>query len=509
MELWKKQKKIAVAFAVFLCFMFICTLISRAVYASKLPQVATQKPGRGAISHQVQAEGIVRQGMEYAVNTLSGLRCRTVHVHVGDRITEETLLFEVDTEDLKEQIAEQELTIRKLQLTIKAQEQNRNLDASERRTKQERAQEDYDLTAAAAQDTVDRAKDSLASSEAALEELRNHPVTVTPEEERQKALEVYEEWAAQEEKLKAEIGKAETEEAKAAAQAAYDEYKANPMEQPDFSGEDEAQAAWEEQKRALKEEIGSAEQSLEDARKSRDSAILEARRNLDDAGLLGMADNSLEINRLELGVLQEKLEKYQELQETGGMIYPKSEGIVTGIHVSAGERIPDGAAILYADLASPLQFCFSLTKEQKKYVNLGEQGELTLDGSTQKVTIDYVAENELNPELYDVTVFLPDNVGTIGQSGLFETNTQSEIFNCCIPIDALYTDPNGRNYVYTLSERSGILGVELIAEIIYVKVLDKNEGNVALEEGAISSDTELIVSSTEPLEDRMVVRYKE
>ena len=98
---------------------------------------------------------------------------------------------------------------------------------------------------------------------------------------------------------------------------------------------------------------------------------------------------------------------------------------------------------------------------------------------------------------------------TIGQSGFYETKTQSEIFDYCIPIDALYTDPNGRNFVYVLSERSGILGVELVAEQVYVKTLDKNESTVALEGGVIDSDSELIVSSTESLEDGDVVRYKE
>ena len=94
MELWKKQKKIGAAFCIFLSLMFLCTLISRAVYASKLPQITTRKPERTSLIHRVEAEGLVQQGREYAVNTLSGLRCSTVHAHVGDRVTTETLLFE-------------------------------------------------------------------------------------------------------------------------------------------------------------------------------------------------------------------------------------------------------------------------------------------------------------------------------------------------------------------------------------------------------------------------------
>ena len=150
MELWKKQKKIGVAFCIFLSLMFLCTLISRAVYASKLPQITTKKPERTALMHRVEAEGIVQQGMEYAVNALSGLRCRTVHAHIGDRVTTETLLFEIDMEDLEEQIRDQEMTIQKLTLTIQEQEQNKSLAAGEKKTEQNRAKEDYDRAAESA-----------------------------------------------------------------------------------------------------------------------------------------------------------------------------------------------------------------------------------------------------------------------------------------------------------------------------------------------------------------------
>ena len=99
MEMWKKQKKIGIAFGIFLSLMFLCTLVSRAIYASRLPQITTKRPERTALIHKVEAEGLVQQGMEYAVNTLSGLRCQTVHAHVGDRVTTETLLFEIDMAD--------------------------------------------------------------------------------------------------------------------------------------------------------------------------------------------------------------------------------------------------------------------------------------------------------------------------------------------------------------------------------------------------------------------------
>lgn len=574
MELWKKQKKILAAFGIFMAFMFLCTLVSKAVYASKLPQVTVDTPRRMALNHTVEAEGIVHQGREYAINVLSGLRVRTVYAHVGDKVTPETLLFELDTDDLKEKIQEQELAIKKLQLQIADMEQNRNLENQKKATDSARAQEDYKRTENEAQETLNRAEDDLDDAEDAYDSHKDHPVKVTSEEDRQKAQAAYEEWVKKEAELKtaleqakkgyedaqtevkrlAEAVKAATtsgegnvsgsetpeegsdtedtgtpendhiadelenarqaeETAKTAyesAEEAYQEHIKNPVSKPDFSAEDAEQSAWQEKKASLKDAVEAAERAVDDAEQAKSDAMLEAERKVADAAAADASDSSLNINKLELTSMQSDLSKYKKILETGGQVYPEAEGIITRIQVSPGERVPDGASVVYADLSSPMQFNVSLTKEQKKYVNQGDAIELSLGSSSaQEYTVDYVAENEMNPELYDVYVFLPDGVGTIGQSGSFEAKKQSETFSCCIPIDALREDANHRNYVYIVSERSGILGKELAAEKVYVKVLDQNDTYAAIEEGVIDSETELITASTEALEDRDVIRYKE
>jgi len=562
MELWKKEKNILAAFGIFLVFMFLCTLVSRAVYASGLPQVTVDTPRRMAVNHKVEAEGIVHQGREYAVNVLSGLRVKTVYTHVGDRVTPETLLFELDTDDLKEKIQKQELAVKKLQLQISDQQRKRNLDEQKKQTESGRAREDYARAENAEGKKLERAEDDLNDAEDALEELRSHPVEVTPDEERRAAQEKYEAWVQEETELKEELEQAQEEyeaaqdkvkrlelEAKKnssgdndgtengiefsdrfagteleaarqaeeearsrceAARSAYQAHTDNPVKEPDFSAEDEAQAAWEAKKDSLKDAVDAAERALDDAKQSKSDRMLEAERSVTDADMGDSSDSSLEINSLELSAMQKELADYKKILEAGGQVYPEVEGIITRIQVSPGERAPDGAAVVYADLSSPMQFYVSLTKEQKKYVNQGDSVTLTLGGTSGKdYKVDYIAENEMNPELYDAYIFLPDGVGTIGQSGSFQAETQSETFSCCIPVNALREDPNHRKFVYIVSEKSGILGKELAAEKVYVKVLDQNENYAAIEEGVIDGETELIVTSTENLEDRDVIRYKE
>ena len=564
MELWKKQKKILAAFGVFLVFMFLCTLISRAVYASGLPQVTVDTPQRMAVNHKVEAEGIVRQGREYAVNVLSGLRVKTVYTHVGDRVTPETLLFELDTEDLREKIRKQELAVKKLQLQMSDQQKNRNLDEQKKQTESGRAREDYARTESAEGEKLGRAEEDLSDAEDALEELRNHPVEVTPDEERRAVREEYETWVQEETELKEELEQAQEEyeaardkvkmleeeleagengsgdsgeaengidfsdrlagaELEAARQAeaearsrcedarsAYQAHTDNPVNEPDFSAEDEAQAAWEARKDSLKDAVDSAKRAVDDAKQSKSDRMLEAERRVTDADREDSSDSSLEISSLELSAMQKELADYKKVLEANGQVYPEVEGIITRIQVSPGERAPDGAAVVYADLSSPMQFYVSLTKEQKKYVNQGDSVKLSLGRDSGKdYRVDYIAENEMNPELYDAYIFLPDGVGMIGQSGSFQAETQSETFSCCIPANALREDASHRKFVYIVSEKSGILGKELAAEKVYVKVLDQNENYAAIEEGVIDRETELIVTSTENLEDRDVIRYKE
>lgn len=561
MEVWKRQRKILAAFAAFLMFMFLCTLISRSVYASKLPQVTVETPRRMAISHTVKAEGIVHQGREYAVTALSGLRVRTVYASVGDRVTEETLLFDLDMEDLRKQIQEKELEIKKLQLQIASMEQNRSLDAQKQQTESARAQEDYARAEQKAQEALERAQEDLEDAEDAYEDHKDTRSDRTSDEARRAAQAAYDAWTEKEAslrsaaeqaqaacaqaeqalkeaeaetaKLKDSAGKpdgatqeqldaAQDAEQKAGdaleaakkryddAKAAYDAHAASPVPKPDYSAEDAQQEAWEEKKASLKDAVEAAERAVEDAEQDRSDAVLDAGRKVADSRLPADADSSLEVSRLELASLQTELSAYRKVQDASGQVYPEAEGIVTRIQVSPGERVGDGAAVVYADLTSPMQFQVSLTKEQKKYVNQGDDVSLQLgNAAVRDLTVDYVAENEMNPELYDARVFLPDQVGTIGQSGSFEVEAQSETFSCCIPLNALHEDASQRKFVYIVSERSGILGTELAAEMVYVRVLDQNASYAAIEEGVIGRETELIVSSTEALEDRDVIRYKE
>ena len=153
------KKKAVIGFIVFLAGMWICTLISKSVYTSKLPVVSTAPPESKYIEHRVEAEGIVIEGGKQAITSLSGLRVESVAVHIGDRVEEGDVLFQLDLEDLKILIEEKQNAINMLQVEINTLISNKELAQERKELEEARAREDYDTTSRLENTDVGRAQD--------------------------------------------------------------------------------------------------------------------------------------------------------------------------------------------------------------------------------------------------------------------------------------------------------------------------------------------------------------
>lgn len=150
----------------------------------------------------------------------------------------------------------------------------------------------------------------------------------------------------------------------------------------------------------------------------------------------------------------------------------------------------------------------SLLKKKKKYVDIEDTVTLKLgnSGKTVQAQVAFIAESESMPGSYEAVVYLPEGVGTVGQSGTLVASSQSESYPITIPAKALHGE-NERYYIYVLRKQQGILGEELAVSRVYVNVRDKNNKYASIEEGAIDAETEIVVDSTKELSEGKVVRY--
>ena len=655
MEFLKKKKKILYAGCVFFVIMFLCTLLSKGIYGASLPQVETEKPEKRALGHMVEAEGMVTANREVAVDTVSGLKVNQIYVNLGDSVSANTLLFDVDQEDLKEKISEQELAIKKLEMSNEQARQQKELDAQKERLAQNRSLEDYALADTEEDRKIEQAGDAVAKAEEKLDDHLNNQPRQTPDEERNQKKEEYKDWDSRMKDLQkqqisanSELEAATAEEE--AARKALDDYiaahgdsgggdgdsgsdssgednnsgsgssggspdshdggqeavrenteqsregqasggsvsgndggsdgsgtagsdsaggdsvggsddggsagdgsgsgggsgpAADPERErleealkaaearresaerrvksieeelakgnvdtktkPDYASEDSAWENWENTKKSLEDSVDSAKQNQENSVWDKLDAILEAKRKVEDSTLAANPDLTLEMNQMEIAYRNEILQKYVQLQKADGQVFSEDNGIVTKIKISSGERVPDGASVVLADLDESFKFRTTLTREEKKYVDINDTVSLKLgnSGRTVEGQVAYLAESESTPGSYDAIVYLPPGEGAVGQSGTMTASSQSQSYPLTIPAKAVYTD-NGISYVFVLRKQQGILGEELAASRVNVNVLDKNNKFASIEEGTIDADTEIIVDTTKALEEGAVVRY--
>ncbi len=462
----KRRKRIAAGLAVFMAFMWLCTLVSKSIYTSKLPMVSTTRTDSKYIEHIVEAEGIVEAGAKLPVTALSGLRVKELAVHAGDKVEEGDLLFTVDLEDMEQIMEEQELAAAKVQLEIDAIVHNKELAQSQRELEEARAREDYDALARYQDTLVGRAAEGVAQAEEALEELQAQ----NREHEG--------DW-------KKENGESKTEE----------------------EMEAERQAREQEEER-LKQELQAAAYAEADAKWNRDNTIKDAGRKVEDILQEDNVDATLAVYRTELAAIQENLASYKAIQEQEGKIESPMSGMVTDVYVQTGGRVPDTASFLLADDEVPCQFRVPLTKEQKSYVNLNDDVKLQLDGSKKMdATVDYIEENENMPGSYTALLRLPEETGMPGLSGKMTCSKVGDKYPVCVSLLALHAE-NDRNFVYVVNEREGILGTEYYVEEITVSVVDKNDKFAAIE-GAVNDESRIIESSTKEIKKGDVVRLSD
>lgn len=453
-----RNSKILLGSGIFLGLMFIATLVSKGVYATQLPQVTCGKPKRMSITHEVSAMGSVKPSRELAANIDAGLRVKEVFVSIGDEVEEGQLLFTLDTEYIEELIAQKELEANKLELQIATLESNQKIAGLEKDREMERAGEDAIAAFAEANKQLERAQEDEAIARYELDQY----VEDTPEDDSEEAWEI-----------------------------------------------------WEEGRRACENKVREAARITRDAQDALEAAYTQAYRNIEDSMTQQYSDATLGVDWMEFNHMKEQLEELRVYLQDNGEVYSGIAGVVTGIGVAAGQITTDQPVVTFADAGTPLRFEAILDQEQKKYVEPKAEGELSL-GSYQAagvkkipVTVDYLTEIAGMPGSYTAGILLPENTGSIGQNGTFTLSVSSEIYSCCISLDALHQDENQRNFVYVLEETETILGKELVARKRMVNVLDQNDRYAALEAGVIDENDQIIESATKEFADGDVVRMKD
>ena len=559
MKLTKGKKIALISFAVFLAFMAICTVVAKGIYASKLPRVSTTKPYSSSLTHVIEADAIIKQGQEYGIYAEPGLRVDTVSVSRGDIFQAGDALFRIETGDLADTIAQRRLDIAKLKVQQAEAVKVSSHDRKEQQSDTVRAKQDYQKKVEAADARIvecerelEAARQELAlydqylaeSAEAAKKDETQNPDSSGGESkppegsgdgnkpsdgngnkpsEGDGSGSKPSEGDGSENKPSEGDGsgnkpsegdgsgnKSSEEDGSESQPPESSESKSSLTEVADQVPDYEQRYTQQEKRLQLEQKILACEQALEEAKRQKDSELLEAARLIEDAASVLDPDVSA-VNLLSLDITyqEERLLELEALLEADGWVYAKTAGRVVDCSLAAGERVPDSAGILYALDDGERVLSAVFTEEQSKYISVGTplEAKMTMPDGSKASGTALVEDQEKDSEgNTNVKLSFEGLETVIGQTVQLSYRMQTDTYSVCIPVTSLYQESEDSYYVFIAEEQEGILGTEWKVKKINVKVLDQTDSAAAIESVDISSDSRVVSTTTQPLLNGATVR---
>lgn len=258
----------------------------------------------------------------------------------------------------------------------------------------------------------------------------------------------------------------------------------------------------EEEKDSMMEE--SLKADYESKKELYNSAVADSNDTVDLDRSLQDTKDSLKIEEY-----NKELAKLQPLLDASGKIVSEKEGIVTSVVAENGGVTTDTIASI-ADKNEGYKFVGEIDKSNRTLVKQGQTVALNLgsSGIVENLTIDSISKSDDNAEMLKVTVVLPVGIGEIDESGEIIVSSKSKKYGTCVPLAALRQGDGDSYYILVVTEKETVLGEELTAKKVDVKVEKRDGEYAAVSDGSIARNDKIIIDSNKTVEDGDRVRLE-
>lgn len=444
-----KRERILKWLGFFFGAMVLLTMLSRAADSMNTAQVSVKTMQNQVITHRVSGTGKVEGTRERAVFVKEGQRVEQVMVQTGQSVKKGETILKLSEQTLMDSIKEKERELEELHLKEDDLKSVVSADETKKNLEKKRANEDYDTAISNGDVDIYNAQTALDQAQQRLSEYYDSLGFTSGEE----------------------------------------------------NGSEEL---------ALKSEIRARQEALNQAILSKNQAVREALRSMEDANLPKATDGTLLNVQRQIEDTQEELEELQILLEQRGEITAPADGVIKSMTAEAGSLTSGEAPVILYELGGELRMTASVSKDDIKYVEIGAAAQIR--GSSGKETengkIESIRENETDPDRRILTILIPENTLSVGESADFTISKDEGPFASCVPLSALYGE-SGREYVFVLDTENSVLGDVQVVHRVEVTVEDKNESLAALGNGVLSGDQQIVIETDRFIEDGSRVRLGE
>ena len=266
---------------------------------------------------------------------------------------------------------------------------------------------------------------------------------------------------------------------------------------------DELQKAKDDLKKQKKEEGSLAEQkallqekekALQEVYKTKEAEEKAAKRAVQDAAMHPVADNSMAINMVTIGKLEKELRKLYALEKKKGCIRASKTGVVTSVLKGVGQKTAEEAIFTITDESAGVRFVGQMAREDARYVSVGDVVTLhTIHKDFDDISLTSMDMDEGGTYI-NITAMLPAKDCSIGEMVTMQAVQESKNYPCTLPIGAIHQE-SGKYFVYVVQTGESVLGEVYVARKMEVTILESNGIYAAIEEGAIDTDSRIIIDA--------------
>ena len=485
-----KKAKLIRILAGFFALMLLFTFLSRAADSVNVAQVEIKTVQNQVITHEVTGTGKVLGTRERAVFTQEGQKVQQVYVQEGQTVKKGDILLKFSEKYLEKTIKEKQDSIKVLQGKIDDLISAQSVNQQKKNNDLSSAQENYNSAVSSGNYSV-----KTAQNEAAIA--------------RQRLLDYYAQRDAQKDNVPDEDKFSDSSEFDDPVNTDNTGNAADPGNNTsDNTNNSDGQDNSQEQ--TLIDDVRAKEQAVNDAMISRSKDVQSAGQAVRDAQIGDASDSTLENTQTELETAQKELEILQKVLARKGKVKAPCDGVIKSLNAVTGSQTGAEAAIVLYETKGTFRFQTDVSKDDLKYIKTGQTATLkgADDNEIENAEIESVKEDSNNEDQYILSITVPKGTLSIGDTAEFTISQDAGSFNACVPLSALYEE-NGRYYVYVTDTQNTVLGDVMIARKTYVNVKDKNTSTAALDDGSLSSDQKIVISTDREISNGSRIRLLE
>ncbi len=488
-----RQKKIMKGFGIFFAVMMVFTVLSRAADSVNVVQVQVKTIQNQMVSHKVTGTGKVVGIQEQAVFAHKNLKVEQILIQEGQSVKKDEVLLKLSMDSILEALKEKNNEIEELNLKINDLKDLDEVNKKKKDLEQEWARRSYDISAQGSSISVDNARLEVEVAQQRLDEFyQNRELTRNQafENETGGGTDGGSNFAGDTGNISEGMGQENTS---------------------GISNSDERATVDDiAQEQALIDDLRAKQEILNSAIASQNQELAAAEKIMEDSQLPEAIDSTLVNAERELANSQQDLEKLNQILTEEGNIKAAADGVVKSLMTETGAITTESAVVVLYLTGGNLRMTGTIYKEDLKYVEIGSA--VSIEGSNGKkieeASVEAIREDETDPDARMISIQLPDDSLSIGETAEFTISKDAGPFKSCVPLSALHEE-NGVAYMYVIDSQNSVLGEIWVARRVEVLIKDKNQSLVALEDGSISNDQKIIIDSDREISDGSRVRLQE